>query len=86
MTHHPRVAIVTAAGRGMGAGIARKLAADGYKLGLLSPGDTVEGLAKELGGIAVRGSVTEPKDIERLVSETTAKFGRLDAEIGRAHV
>ncbi len=76
-----KVAIVTAAGRGMGAGIARKLAADGYKLGLLSPGETVEGLARDLGGIALRGSVTEPKDLERLVAETQARFGRIDAAV-----
>jgi NAD(P)-dependent dehydrogenase (short-subunit alcohol dehydrogenase family) len=76
-----RVAIVTAAGRGIGAGIARKLAADGYKLGLLSPGEGVGQLAAELGGIAVRGSVTEPADIARLIDQTTAKFGRLDAAV-----
>ncbi len=76
-----KVAIVTAAGRGIGAGIARKLAADGYKLGLLSPGEGVVKLASELGGIAVRGSVTEPADLQRLVDETTRKFGRLDAAV-----
>ena len=76
-----KVAIVTAAGRGIGAGIARKLAADGYKLGLLSPGEGVVKLAAELGGIAVRGSVTEPADLDRLVGETTSKFGRLDAAV-----
>lgn len=76
-----KVAIVTAAGRGIGAGIARKLAADGYRLGLLSPGEGVVKLAAELGGIAVRGSVTETSDLDRLVKETTAKFGRLDAAV-----
>lgn len=76
-----KVAIVTAAGRGIGAGIARKLAADGYKLGLLSPGEGVVKLAVELGGIAVRGSVTDTGDLQRLVDETTAKFGRLDAAV-----
>ncbi len=76
-----KVAIVTAAGRGIGAAIARRLAADGYKLGLLSPGDGVVGLAAELGGVAVRGSLLEPADIARLVRETTDKFGRLDAAV-----
>ena len=71
----PKVAIVTAAGRGIGAGIARTLAAAGWKLGLLSPGEGVVALAKEIGGIAVRGSVTEPDDLERLVGETKARFG-----------
>jgi NAD(P)-dependent dehydrogenase (short-subunit alcohol dehydrogenase family) len=74
-----RVAIVTAAGRGIGAGIARRLAKDGYRLGLLSPGTTVEALAAETGGVAVRGSVTDTGDLERLIAETTAKFGPIDA-------
>jgi NAD(P)-dependent dehydrogenase (short-subunit alcohol dehydrogenase family) len=76
-----KVALVTAAGRGIGAGIARKLAADGYKLGLLSPGEGVVALAAELGGLAVRGSVTEPADLERLVRETEAKFGAIDGAV-----
>lgn len=76
-----RVALVTAAGRGIGAGVARRLAADGYALGLLSPGEGVEALAAELGGAAVRGSVTEPADLARLVETTLARFGRLDAAV-----
>lgn len=76
-----RVAIVTAAGRGIGAGIARRLAGDGYALGLLSPGEGVAALAEELGGVAVRGSVTEPEDLARLVGQTVARFGRLDAAV-----
>ena len=76
-----KVAIVTAAGRGIGAGIARKLAADGYKLGLLSPGEGVVALAKELDGIAIRGSVTEPKDLARLLAETRTKFGAIDGAV-----
>jgi NAD(P)-dependent dehydrogenase (short-subunit alcohol dehydrogenase family) len=73
-----KVAIVTAAGRGIGAGIARSLHQAGWQLGLLSPGEPVLGLAKELGGVAVRGSVTEPADLDRLVAMTREKFGRID--------
>lgn len=73
-----KVAVVTAAGRGIGAGIARRLAADGYGVALLSPGEAVTGLAAELGGIAVRGSVTEPDDLARLVAAAVERFGRID--------
>ena len=83
---NPKVAIVTAAGRGIGAGIAKSLAAAGWKLGLLSPGETVLPLAQELGGVGVRGSVTEPKDLERLIGETQAKFGAIGgAAINMGH-
>ena len=84
MSASQRVAIVTGAGRGMGAAIARRLAADGYGVGLLSPGQTVEPLAAELNGVAVRGSVTEPADLEHLVVATLQRFGRIDAVVVNA--
>lgn len=81
-----RTAIVTAAGRGIGAGIARRLVANGWNVGLLSPGEGVVALAAELGGVAVRGSVTEPADLERLVHATSARFGPITgAAINMGH-
>ena len=74
-----KVAIVTAAGRGMGAAIARELAAEGYALALLSSSGAAEKLADELGGLGVTGSVTEPADLGRLVDATMARYGRIDA-------
>ena len=44
------VTLITAAGRGMGAAIARELAGRGHRLGLLSPSGAVEDLATELNG------------------------------------
>lgn len=76
-----RVAIVTAAGRGIGAAIARELAAEGYALALLSPSGAAERLAGELGALGFTGSVTEPSDLERLVDETLGRFGRIDAVV-----
>ena len=76
-----KVALVTAAGRGIGAGIAHRLAKDGFTVGLLSPGETVEPLARELGGFAVRGSVTSEEDLARLVEIAKDRHGRIDAAV-----
>ena len=76
-----KVAIVTAAGRGMGAAIARELAAEGYALALLSPSGAAERLADELGAFGLTGSVTEPADLERLVAATMERHGRVDAVV-----
>ena len=62
-----RTAIVTAASSGMGAGIARRLAADGYDVSLLSRSERILKLGDELGGMAVQGSITEPGDLQKLV-------------------
>lgn len=76
-----KVAIVTAASRGMGAACARELAARGYRLALMAR--SVEGLAlaAELGGIGIQGSVTESADLERLVETTLDVYGRIDAVV-----
>jgi NAD(P)-dependent dehydrogenase (short-subunit alcohol dehydrogenase family) len=76
-----KVAIVTAAGKGMGAAIARELAATGHKVALMSPSGSAVELAKELGGFGIAGSVTEDADIDRLVRETLARYGRIDSVV-----
>jgi len=79
-----KVAIVTAGGSGMGAACARKLAADGYKVAILSSSGKGEALAKELGGIGVTGSNQSNDDLKRLVDETMKAFGRIDALVNSA--
>lgn len=79
-----KVAIVTAGGSGMGAACAKKLAADGYKVAILSSSGKGEALAKELGGIGVTGSNQSNDDLKRLVDETVAKWGRVDALVNSA--
>lgn len=76
-----KVAIVTAAGKGVGAAIARELAAAGYRVSLMSNSDGALQLAPELGGIGMTGSVTEPADLATLVDATLETFGRIDAVV-----
>lgn len=76
-----KVAIVTAAGSGMGAACARELASRGYMVALMSPSGSAEDLAKDLGGLGFTGSVTEQADLESLVRETLDKYGRVDGVV-----
>jgi NAD(P)-dependent dehydrogenase (short-subunit alcohol dehydrogenase family) len=76
-----KVAIVTAAGKGVGAAIAGELAAAGYRLSLLSTSGGALQLAEELGGIGMTGSVAEPADLAKLVNSTMEAYGRIDAVV-----
>ena len=79
MTDRP-VAIVTAASRGMGAAIARRLASS-HRVALMSRSDEVTAVAAELSGIARVGSVDDAGDTARLVEATLAAYGRIDAVV-----
>lgn len=79
-----KVAVVTAGGSGMGAGAAQKLAADGFRVAILSSSGKGEALAKELGGIGVTGSNQSNDDLKRLVDTTMEKWGRIDVLVNSA--
>ena len=78
------IAIVTGAGQGIGAAIARELAARDFQLVLFARSEQVEAVAAELSATAVRGSLTEPADLQRLVDTTIATHGRIDAVVNNA--
>jgi NAD(P)-dependent dehydrogenase (short-subunit alcohol dehydrogenase family) len=79
-----RVALLTAAGSGIGAAAARKLAEDGWKVAILSSSGKGEALALELGGVGVTGSNREAADLQRLVDAALAQWGRVDAVVNSA--
>ena len=79
-----KVAIVTAAGSGMGAATAKRFAADGYKVAVLSSSGKGEALAKELGGFGVTGSNQSNDDLRRLVDGTLERWGRIDVLVNSA--
>ncbi|MFC6733225.1 MULTISPECIES: SDR family oxidoreductase [unclassified Haladaptatus] len=76
-----RVAIVTAAGSGIGAASARKLAADGYTPVLLSKSGGAIDVAEALGGVGFEGSVTDSDDLAALVEAARDTYGRIDAVV-----
>ncbi len=78
------MAIITAGGSGMGAGAASRLAADGFEIAILSSSGKGEALAQELGGIGVTGSNQSNEDLQSLVDQTMAKWGRVDVLVNSA--
>ena len=79
-----KVALITAGGSGMGAGAARRLAADGFRVGILSSSGKGEALAQELGGVGVTGSNQSAEDLQRLVDAALERWGRIDALVNSA--
>ena len=79
-----KVALLTAAGSGMGAAAARRLAADGYQVAILSSSGKGERLAQQLGGLGVTGSNQSPDDLARFVDAALARFGRIDVLVNSA--
>jgi len=64
-------ALVTGGGRGIGAGIARELAKDGWEVVVAArTRDQVEAVAGEIGGRAVALDVTDAEAVERVVAES----------------
>ncbi len=76
-----KVALITAASKGIGAAVARELSRRDFRVALLARSETVHQLAEELGGIGVTGSVTELSSLEKLVSAAMGKWGRIDAVV-----
>ena len=88
-----KVAVVTGASKGIGAGIAKELATAGAAVVVnyasSKPGaERVVAEIKETGGtaIAVQGDVSKASDVRRLFAETKKAFGRLDVLVNNAGV
>ena len=79
-----KVAVVIGGGSGMGAASARRLAADGYAIGVLSSSGKGEALAEELGGIGVTGSNQSAEDVQRLIDLVMQKWNRIDVLVNSA--
>ncbi|MBV8808501.1 MAG: glucose 1-dehydrogenase [Acidobacteriaceae bacterium] len=88
-----KVAVVTGASKGIGAGIAKALAAEGASV-VVNYASSKEGAERvvseivEKGGkaIAVQGDVAKASDVQRIFSETKRVFGKVDLLVNNAGV
>jgi 3-oxoacyl-[acyl-carrier protein] reductase len=88
-----KVAIVTGASKGIGAGIAKGLAAEGAAVvvNYASSKEGADRVVSEIVGkggraVAVQGDVSKISDVQRLFDETKKAFGRLDVLVNNAGV
>ena len=74
-----RTAIVCGASEGIGLAIAEALAEEGVNVSMFARRrEVLEREAERIGALAVRGDLTNPADLERLVERTAAAFGGID--------
>jgi glucose 1-dehydrogenase len=88
-----KVAIVTGGSLGIGAGIVRRLAAEGAAVTLdyhvhSAAADAIADEVKQRGGkaLVVQADVSQVQDLQKLIEQTVAAFGRLDLMVNNAGI
>lgn len=84
-----KVILITGAGSGIGAALANAAAAEGHFVvaNYRSESGEVEQLISGLNdGIGIRADVSIAEDVQRLINETLAHFGRIDCVINNAGI
>lgn len=81
------VALVTGGGRGIGAGIARELAAAGMKVAVSArTREQVEAVARDVGGLGVVADVSSRESVEAMVDRVESALGPIDLLVANAGI
>jgi NAD(P)-dependent dehydrogenase (short-subunit alcohol dehydrogenase family) len=80
-----QVALVTGGGRGVGAFIARELAAAGARVAVSArTKEQVDEIAHEIGGLAVVADVTDRASVEAMIDRVESELGAIDLLVANA--
>ena len=80
--------LITGGSRGIGAACARRFAAEGYQVAInyCRSGEQAQALAAEVGGIALKADVADPRQVEKMVDTVLDKFCQLDILVCNAGI
>lgn len=80
-----KVAVITGGGSGIGAATARRFAASGANVVVTGRrADMIEGVAREVGGLAVAGDISQEAHCQKVVDAAVAEYGGLDILVANA--
>ena len=85
-----KIALVTAASKGLGKATARQFAREGAKVAICARSELIDTTAAEIASetgtevLSLRADVTSQADIERVINATVEKFGGLDILVTNA--
>lgn len=79
--------VVTGAAQGIGEGVARRLAGGGAQLALIDRQQAeVEGIAKDVGALAIAADVTDAASVEAAIDDAAARLGAIDGLVNVAGI
>lgn len=87
MSLKSKVALVTGGGRGIGAAVARKLAAEGARVAVTGRTEPeISQVAGELGGLALQSDFTDRASVNAMVERLLTEVGRVDVLVNNAGI
>ena len=80
-----KTAFITGGGTGIGAAVARRMAADGAKVVLMGRRrEPLEAVTRDIGGLVVQGDAADPKAVRTALAEVHNKIGPVDILVANA--